>query len=247
MAWYREWFGEDYLKVYPHRDQEEASVHVNFLSGVLPLPSLRRVLDLGCGSGRHAVELGRRGLCVICLDLSTSLLRLARKRSLESGLQLPLVRSDMRNLPFRRGFDAVMSFFTTFGYFESDEENLAVIQSVADVLKPGGFFVLDYLNQDWTLNNLVPRDEGRANGIVVVQERRFDSDRHRLIKKITLEEAGQVREYLESVRVYNQEEIFSMLRETGLSPVACYGDWAGESFDRESPRMILISQSEGTS
>ncbi len=244
MPWYKHWFGEDYLKVYPHRNEEEARLHVEFLLRNVALRPGQRILDLGCGNGRHAIELARRGMRVVCLDLSAALLQHARDRAAAAGLSFPMVRSDMRHLPFRRVFDAVLSFFTSFGYFESDEENFAVIQSVAAVLKPGGLFVLDYLNEEWTLQHLVPRDERRHNGVVVVQERHFDPERHRLEKKIVLHEAGEVHEYLESVRVYNHEEMLGMLRRSGLRPTQAFGDWDGSDYGDEAPRMILISQKE---
>jgi SAM-dependent methyltransferase len=245
MTWYQEWFGEDYLKVYPHRDEQEARLQVDFLMQHVPLQSGQRVLDLGCGSGRHAVELAGRGLKVVCLDLSLTLLKLARKRALAGNVPFPMLRSDMRRLPLRRRFDAVMSFFTSFGYFDADEENFEVIQSVADVLKPGGWFLLDYLNEQWTLSHLVPRDERRDNGLLVVQERHFDPVRHRLEKKILLEEGDDVREYFESVRVYSHEEMLDMLSRARLKLRKIFGDWDGTPYDRDTPRMILISQKEG--
>lgn len=242
MAWYKEWFGEDYLKVYPHRNEVEARLHIDFLQRALPLQEGRLVLDLGCGNGRHAVELAGRGLRVVCLDLSVTLLGLARRRALEAGLSVPMVRSDMRRLPFKAVFDGVFSFFTSFGYFEQDTENFAVLAAVAGVLKPKGYLLLDYLNGDYTLTHLVPRDERRHNGILVVQERRFDSRRQRVEKKITLKEAGEFREYLESVRVYTHAEMLDMLNRAGFTVLRTVGDWDGRPFDRQSPRMILLCQ-----
>ena len=142
MTWYEEWFGEDYLKVYLHRDEDEANSQVDFAEKVLPLKSSWRILDLGCGSGRHALELSQRGYHVTCLDLSSVLLSLAKQKSQGESCCLRLVRADMRHIPFSNVFDAVLSFFTTFGYFKKDEENLQTLKSIQEALKPGGYFLM---------------------------------------------------------------------------------------------------------
>src|SRR3990172_11935383 len=103
-SWYREWFGEDYLKVYPHRDEAEASEQIQFVINTLKLNHGQRILDLGCGNGRHALELCQRGFNVTCLDLSKVLLALAKKNS-RNSCSIRFVEADMRCMPFAEVFD----------------------------------------------------------------------------------------------------------------------------------------------
>jgi len=244
MAWYKDWFGEDYLKVYPHRDEAEAKRQVDFVEKILALKPSQQILDLGCGSGRHANEMSRRGYHVTCLDLSAVLLHLAQEQYGTRECCLRFVRADMRHIPFIDAFDAVLSFFTTFGYFKTDEENLMTLQSIRSALKSGGAFVQDYINKDFTIENLVARDTRTQDGVEVIQQRRYNEEEQRIEKKITLKANGQVREYFESVRLYSLSEMEELLQKAKLTLTAMYGDFDGSKFSTTSPRLILVGKRE---
>jgi SAM-dependent methyltransferase len=166
MAWYREWFGEEYLGLYSHRDEQEAEAHVDFVERQLGPSRPRAVLDLACGAGRHTAVLRRRGYRSLGVDLSITMLAHA------GGL--PRVAGDMRCLPFAGGsFDWVLNFFTSFGYFETERENFQVLEEIVRVLAPGGRFLIDIMNTAYTLRHLqarevqrldCPQAEGRRGG-----------------------------------------------------------------------------------
>jgi len=127
MAWYKDWFGEEYLELYAHRDAGEADRHVDFVVehvGGAP----RAVLDLACGAGRHTAALRRRGLRTLGVDLSLVLLA--------HPPRVPAAAGDMRCLPFAdASFDWVLNFFTSFGYFERERENFRVLEENVRLLK----------------------------------------------------------------------------------------------------------------
>src|SRR5436305_12430325 len=115
MPWYEDWFGEEYLELYSHRDASEAEEHVDFVERYLTLPRPRAVLDLACGAGRHTAALRRRGFRTLALDLSLTLLARMRARG------LPRVAGDMRRLPLTAGSSGwVLNFLISFGYFGAD-------------------------------------------------------------------------------------------------------------------------------
>lgn len=245
MTWYKDWFGKDYLKVYPHRDEQEARRQVAFVTKVLRLTPDMRILDLGCGSGRHALEMSRRGFHITCLDLSTVLLTLAKQRSAQENCCCPrFVRADMRYLPFSGSFGAVLSFFTTFGYFKTDAENWQTLKNIEGVLKPQGQFFLDYLNKSYVVDNLVPYDSRREDGFEIIQQRSYNKQEERIEKKIILKENGQIREYFESVRLYTIDEMKQLLANTALVLEKTYGDFDGSSFSDKRPRLILVGRKE---
>ena len=234
MAWYRESFGQDYLDLYAHRDQDEAERNIDFVEAHLMPPRPRAVLDLACGAGRHTEALRRRGHRALGVDLSLSLL--------VHGSGLPRVRGDMRGLPFTAAsFDWVLNFFTSFGYFESERENFLVLAEAARILGPGGRFLIDFLNRDRVLAGLEPKSEREADGRRVDIERWYDPAAHRINKRIRLAgDGGPPRTYLESVRAYSREEVVIGLAWAGLEVDAVYGDFAGGSYHRDSERLIVV-------
>src|SRR5436305_180109 len=133
MTWYHEWFGEEYLELYSHRDEREAQQQVAFVQSQFGGVG-GRVLDLACGRGRHMSELAARGYSAIGCDLSFTLLRTGRA---DYG-PMPVARADMRSLPFRNdAFAALVNFFTSFGYFATEDENMQVVREMSRVLSKG--------------------------------------------------------------------------------------------------------------
>lgn len=228
MAWYQEWFGEEYLELYSHRDEHEARQQVAFFARQFG-PIRGDVLDLACGTGRHMQELQAAGYRTVGCDLSYVMLRTGHR---EYGA-MPLARADMRHLPFcSASFGGLVNFFTSFGYFASEDENLQVVREMARVLEPGAPFLFDYLNVHRELQKLVERE---MRGEVQI-ERWFDPNDRSFNKRITI---GQKR-YLERVRGYDLAEISTMFASCDLAIRAPFGDFEGSAFDAASPRLILV-------
>jgi len=235
MTWYKEWFGEEYLELYAHRDEGEADRHAEFVNRHLDgetLPKL--VLDLACGAGRHTAALRRRGFHALGIDLSITLLA--------HEPRVPSVAGDMCCLPFPDAtFGCVLNFFTSFGYFERERQNFRVLEEIVRVLRPGGRFLIDFLNRDRVLAELKPREQQEVAGRQVEIERWFDSATQRINKRIRLAGTGRARRtYLESVRAYTREEVTIGLRWAGLEVDSLFGNFHGDPFDRDSERLILV-------
>lgn len=252
--WFKRWFGEQYQRLYPHRDVRQAEGQVDPLLAILPVTPEWRILDVGCGSGRHLEALRRRGYRRAAgMDLSLPLLRDAR------GRRLPVARADMRRLPFRRGgFDLVTSFFTSFGYFATFGEDVDALGQFVSALRPGGYLFLDLPNADHLLKNLVPRDVRLVDGAMVEQRRRLEAEGggsgagsrgggklpagRVVIKEIEIRRpSGEVERFEERVRLYAFAEMAGHGERLGLRHVATFGDEAGGPWDPErSPRMALL-------
>jgi SAM-dependent methyltransferase len=234
--WYEHWFGEEYLDLYPHRDDREAEQLVTLLGARGVVRSGAKVLDLACGAGRHAAALAHLAARVVGFDLSLTLLRAAQRRGAGS-----LVRGDMRVLAFRDGaFNAVVNLFTSFGYFDRDEQHLAVLQEVARVLAPGGRFAMDFLNAAQVRQSLVRRNSGRLGGQRVVQERRLSEDGRFVIKTIALE--GEGRQFMERVRLYERGDLEAMARTAGLRVLDVLGDYEGAPHTPSSSRCLILAE-----
>ncbi len=234
MAWYKEWFGEEYLELYAHRDRGEAEIHVDFVEQTFSDRRPRAVLDLACGAGRHTEALRRRGFRALGVDLSLTLLT--------QNPELPRVAGDMRCLPFAdAAFDWLLNFFTSFGYFETERENFRVLEEAVRVLAPGGRFLIDLFNVEWVLETLKERESRELNGRRVEIERWYDSGARRINKRIRVYSSDRpVRSFLESVRAYREEEVLNSLRSAGLEVTDVYGSFQREPFHRDSERFILV-------
>jgi SAM-dependent methyltransferase len=249
--WYEDSFGYEYLELYAHRDEEEARSDIGAIVRLLDPPRHEPLLDLCCGACRHLLVLREMGFTqLVGLDLSEELLQVGARQLASDRAALPkrpcpgveLVRSDMREIPYRDHFATVLSLFTSFGYFERDEQNARVLRGVLRALRPGGRFLIDYLNRDYVIANLVERDETTLADRHIENVRCLTEGCRRVEKTITVTASdGRVRQFHESVRMYSRYEMVEMLRATGFVHPMCYGSLAGEACSAESNRLILIA------
>jgi SAM-dependent methyltransferase len=234
-GWYADAFGEHYLDLYSHRDVEEAALFTRVLAGWVPLEGAL-VLDMACGAGRYIEALRRARARTVGLDLSAALLA----RAAEMGVK-PLVRGDMRSLPFgARVFDGVISMFTSFGYFPEMSDEMAVLREVARCLRPAGWFVIDYMNSAEVRRSLEPSSSRTAGSLRAIERRRIDDETERVVKEVRLYDGDRlVKEYTEIVRLLGAGQLESMLVGAGLDVLCLMGDYEGGVFDEgSSPRMI---------
>jgi SAM-dependent methyltransferase len=233
--WFEEWFGEEYLQLYPHRDAAEADRAVALIVDRVGFAPGWRVLDVACGAGRHARAFEALGARCTGLDLSAALLRAAR-----GVTRAPLVRADMRALPVRAGsMDLTVNLFTSFGYFERDAEHAAALGEMVRTLRPGGWFVIDFLNAAVVRERLVPRETQQLDGARVTVRRSVSADGRFVCK--TIEAAGG-RRFSERVRLFAPEEIAAMLGTAGVAVRHRFGDYDASRLTPASPRTILIGQ-----
>ncbi len=235
IEWFEAWFDEDYALLYSHRDEEEARVAVARALRVAPELKEGPVLDLACGTGRHLEILRRTNPLTFGMDLSKALLGMA-----PGGLRPWLLRGDMRRLPVKEGsLHGICLWFTPFGYF-SDEENRALMLDLGNRLKHQGVLVMDYLNADLVARTLEPEDVVER-GDVQAQSRR-SIEGNRLVKRMVLthRDTGEMRDVMESVRLYTPGELQEMAVRAGLRLRRVLGTYSGEAFHLDSPRWIGI-------
>ena len=238
-GWWREWFNTIYLDVYAHRDEGEADTSIQMALSKLPLPKQDWILDLCCGNGRHCRALRKAGFTnTIGIDYSMPLL----EQALMEPPKATYLRSDMRLMPLQdESCSAVLSFFTSFGYFKRDVENLSVLHEIARVLRGGGWFLLDYLNPSYVRDQFEPETVKRHEDYTIHEIRSFSEDGERIEKEIRIENwGGEDHRYFESVRLYEHEEMIEMLHSTGLHIMETLGDFDSRPFTSHTPRMILL-------
>jgi SAM-dependent methyltransferase len=235
--WFDTAFGRDYLAVYPHRDTAAARREVAGLVARGVSTAGGRVLDLGCGFGRHLGALREHGLDAWGLDRSLALLAHA-----DPALRGRIVRGDFRALPFRPGaFGAVLMLFSSFGYF-ADAENARVLGEIARVLVPGGLAVLDLMNPARVRATLVPESRLERGTLAIHERRALEHGGTRVVKEVRLVSAEGERGWREDVRLYAPDELDDLLAAAGLRRVRTEGDFDGRPFaagSPEPPRQIV--------
>jgi 2-polyprenyl-3-methyl-5-hydroxy-6-metoxy-1,4-benzoquinol methylase len=243
MSWFEEWFDSPlYEKLYANRNEEEAALLAELIASEIPLEDYPVILDLGCGRGRHSLELARRGYRVTGIDLSENAIEKAQKKAAGQKLaNIDFMVRDMRQ-PLLQTFDAIVNLFTTFGYFLEDDENSKVLQGVSMMLKPNGLFMLDYLNREAVERNLVPEESGTYGGVHYRITRSIDDQ---MVFKSIRFSGGELKEpmeYQERVKLYDREWFEVHLKQAGMQMVKCYGDYRGKPFSSKSDRLLMISK-----
>lgn len=247
--WWVRAFGAEYLAVYGHRDDAEATRHVPFLRGALGLVPHARVLDVGCGEGRYARALSRAGMRVTGFDLSEELLAAARARSPGLPGAPTYVRGDMRELPFHAQFDAAVSLFSSFGYFDEASDDAKVLEGVARALVPGGRLLVDVANGERLRRMLVPASEERRGHLLVRARRRLDDTTpggpyvRKHVALIDERTGATLHEVEERVRLYGATALDTLLEAAGLVPTGPrHGDLEGSLFTLDAPRLVRVAE-----
>ncbi len=239
--WFQSWFESPwYMRLYRHRTEEEAREAVDLVSRHAHVARGTRILDLCCGYGRHALALAEAGYVVTGLDASGYLIR--RARELYPHPEVTYVQGDMRG-PFPGApFHAIANFFTSFGYFDTHQDNQNVLHAVRSSLIDGGVFVLDFFNANRVRTMLEPETMSMIDGVTILQERWIDEPSVR--KRITVNNpCCDEQTFEERVWLYDRDALCDMAIAAGLRVTATLGTYAGSAFDHEtSPRCIIIAE-----
>ena len=242
--WYETAFDRDYLRVYAHRNEAAARKEAEFILTHTPPESRRRILDIACGPVRHLVWFCSAAEFAVGVDRSADLLAEAAARLGPLSTKVKLICADMRSLPFTSEFTCVTLLFTSFGYFQTDQENLSVIQQASNALLPDGVFWLDYINEPHLRNSLQPHSRHTDGRRIIEQNRRITDD-GRVEKQIRILDDTGERTIDESVKLYPREQIEQMFTQSHLSVKKVWGDFDGQPHTAHSPRLIIMGAKNG--
>lgn len=239
--WFKKWFSNNYyLELYKHRDDKEAIDLINLIQRSIRPDYNSKVLDVCCGAGRHSIEFAKRGFDVTGFDLSKFLIGEANKHKKllkEKNIKVKFLIKDMRDFNFKNSFDLILNIFSSFGYFENDEDNFKVLENVKSSLKKNGYFVFDFLNEAVLRKTLVKKDFVTIAGKKACQERRIENDF--VYKDIKI--CKDI--FTERIKLYSCRDICVRLESLGLNVVSVFGDFFGNSFlKNKSKRFIIIAQ-----
>jgi SAM-dependent methyltransferase len=238
--WYKDWFNSSfYHKLYFERDEKEARTFICKLVDYLQPASQSRMLDVACGRGRHSKILSSLGFIVTGIDLSPDNIAYAKQFETDN---LDFFVHDMR-LPFWGNyFDYAFNFFTSFGYFKTRREHDDAIHTIARSLKPGGVFVIDYLNVHYAEDHIVHNEEKEING-TIYRILRWHDDQH-FFKKIVVDDPSLTQPFVctEKVAKFSLGDFTDMFAFQGMQVQEVFGNYQFHKYDvKKTPRLIIIA------
>jgi SAM-dependent methyltransferase len=242
--WFEDLFDDDYLRTLPFLTPQATQAEAAMVMEALELTPGAAVLDVGCGYGRHAMELAARGMHVAGVDLSLPMLLRGADEAQRRGLDINFIHADMREIDFDAQFDGAYCLFSTFGFFD-DETNKKAASLVAKALRPGAKFVLEILNRDYVIGDLPTRVWWEGDGCVVLEEVEFNyfSSRVQSKRSVVFDDGRQVEQEI-SVRVYSLHEVGKLLHAAGLRVLEVSGSMVtkGRFLGNRSREIIVIAE-----
>jgi|SRR6185295_18500099 len=241
MNWFKAWFNSPYYHIlYKDRNKEEAELFIDNLVRFLHPEKNAIFLDLACGKGRHAVYLNKKGFHTIGIDLSQESIAYASQFENDT---LQFYVQDMRK-PFRINyFSHVLNLFTSFGYFEYERDDMAVMHTVYKMLQPKGTFVIDFMNVQRVVSCLVQQEKKTVSGITFMIEKKLEDNF--IVKRIRFNDKGKEHDYQERVKALTLSDFEKYLSTAHLKIVNLFGDYELAPFDvNTSERLIIIAKKE---
>lgn len=215
------------------------------VDGIEKLAGLQKgasVLDLCCGPGRHSLELARRGYRVTGVDRTKSYLQQVSEKARQENLDIELVQSDMRLFRRNKSYDLVLSFYTSFGYFEDPEDDRTVLRNVLASLRDRGCLIIETLSKERLAKVFQARTWMRLDdGSIVLEEHTVTRDWTWMENTWILIKDQKIREFEVNQRLFSAAELRRLLMDCGFSRTAVYGSINGEAiYDQNATRMVVI-------
>ncbi len=234
--WFASWFDTSYYHIlYKHRDDTEAQEFIRNIVALLTIKKENKLLDLACGKGRHSIFLNKLGYDVVGADLSKNSINIAKKFENE---RLRFLKHDMRN-PLKNKFDAILNLFTSFGFFEDDNEDIKILKNIKNGLHANGIAIIDFMNSKKVINNLVPEEVQKIDGITFKLTRYIENGF--VIKKINFDADGENHTYFEKVKCLDLTKINLYLNTVGFKIKHTFGNYQLDPFNENtSDRLILV-------
>jgi SAM-dependent methyltransferase len=221
---------------------QKTSSEIDNILKFLEINSGSKVLDLCCGPGRHSHELARRGYLVTGVDRNAQYIDEAVKTAAEEKLEIEFIKSDMRYFKRAEAFDAIINYFTSFGYFDNPDEEWQVVDNIYNSLKPGGRLLMEMVGKEVVARTHQARSWGEKEGIFLLHEQKpVDNWTYMDNRRIVIKD-GKKEEFNFTLRLYSAHELTVLLKTSGFTLIDIYGDIEGAPYDNMAKRLIAVAK-----
>lgn len=237
--WFEAWFDTPYYHLlYKNRNFKEAVFFIDNLIDYLAPPKDAFLLDACCGKGRHALYMNQLGFTVDAFDLSVNNIKHAKQYEND---KLHFFENDIRQPLNQQKYNIVFNLFTSFGYFDSEEDNFQAIKALSDSLKHDGVLVIDFLNAQKAIETMVNKEEKKVGDLTFKIKRKVKDGF--IVKQISFEDKGREFSFEEKVKALYQKDFTNYFNLAGLKLIKVAGDYQLNDFDiYSSDRLILFAK-----
>jgi len=201
----------------------------------------QRILDLGCGIGRHSLELAKLNYVVTGLDITPSFIETAKQTAERDAIQVEFIQGNMLEFVRPKSFDIAISLFTSFGYFEDQNDNQLVLSNICESLVDGGTFVLQLKAKEIIARTFVEKDWEQVDDYLLLQERSINNDWNWMNIRMIFLEGSSRQEYTSGMWLYSASELKAMLKRVGFSKIEILGDFDRSAYDNRAQKTVMIA------
>ena len=222
----------------------EASTVAESVCSIAGLKKGSSILDAGCGPGRISVELAYLGMNVTGVDLIQAELDAAEESAKAEGVKLDLIKADLRNFLSEKKFDCAVNLFTSFGYCDTIEEDVKILQNIYNSLKDDGWFILENISRETAILYFTEGEWFERAGKTVLTEFKVEGAWEGLRSKWILidNKTGKRIEHEFVQRLYSGIEIKRLLTGIGFKSVEIYGDFDFSPYNEKARTMVVVAK-----
>ena len=235
--WFEEWFDSPFYHIlYKNRNDAEAEKFITNLVQFLKPQKNQLFVDVACGKGRHSLFLNTLGYSVDGFDLSTNSIKSAQQKETPT---LHFFVNDIR-VPLKKNYyDFAFNLFTSFGYFDTEDDNQKAINAIAESLNEEGILVLDFMNAHKVIKNLQASETKTIDGIDFQSKRYVENGF--IVQDISFNAEGQPYHYQELVKALTLNDFERMFAQANIQLLDVFGDYKLNTFNKySSERLIMI-------
>jgi D-alanine-D-alanine ligase len=236
--------GSPYL-AHPLLTAERTAVEIDFIESVLDLADGAQILDVGCGFGRHSVELARRGYDVVGIDPAAAMIAAACQNAEAAAVAVDFRQARGEEFEISKRFDAAVCLFTTLGQVDEQGSNSGLVQQVWTLLKPGGWFVVEVPQRETTVKQLRAADRFGDEDVYTTVTRQFGAASQTMDELFRVVNQKEVQLFRLRYHLFSSEELVALLIRSGFLVHETLGDYSGTPLAADHPMMLMIARKEG--